>query len=302
MNPDVRMVHGAAAVPGAESPYDTLHWRATFPAAPAATAADDPVLGLIGPDPARVPLPVCVLHSNFNCGPEYLHWLAVSLARAGWAVVAFTWVARGVDGRPVLSPGIDLARLAEAPNAVLAPLLASVAASDLGRAGAFDFDRLAVGGHSSGGTVALLTAAPEVKACFSWGGHVLHPDGSTLAMAPGPARLVMGGTHDGVIGTLTGTQGSATEKLRATFDACPGPAHLVLFEGANHYSFAEGYDGVTGRGYREQAAPTKPAETRREVASLVCGFLGRYAAPLGASPAAESTAVRAWLTAEGASK
>ena len=41
------------------------------------------------------------------------------------------------------------------------------------RAGARPGDVVAVGGHSAGGTLALLT--PGVVAAFSYGGHTVHP-------------------------------------------------------------------------------------------------------------------------------
>ena len=274
-DPPVRILHDAAVVDGAPSPYDTVQFRVAYPAAPASTA--DPVLGLIGPDPSRVPLPVCLLHPNFNLGPERYHWLAVRLALAGWAAVTVSWVARGIDGRPVLSAGIDLDRLGDRPNALLAPVLAALDGGLL--AGQVDVDpaHAVVGGHSAGGTTALLT--PGVRAAFAYGGHVVRPDGTVLAPPPGPARLVIGGTHDGIVGTLSGTRGSVLDKLRTTVDACPPPVRLEVVDGADHYAVAEGDDGTSGRSYLEAPGPTDPAQVRRIVGDLVIGFLDGLPAP-----------------------
>jgi dienelactone hydrolase len=274
-DPPVRVLHDAAVVDDAVPPYDTVQLRVAYPAAPASTA--DPVLGLIGPDPARLPLPVCLLHPNFNVGPERYHWLAVRLALAGWAAVTVSWVARGIDGRPVLSAGIDLDRLGDRPNALLAPVLAVLDRGLLAGQVEVDPAHTVVGGHSAGGTTALLT--PGVRAAFAYGGHVVRPDGTLLVPPPGPARLVMGGTHDGIVGTLSGTRGTALDKLRATVDACAPPVRLEVVDGADHYAVAEGDDGSSGRSYLEDPGPADPADVRRRVGDLVVGFLAALPAP-----------------------
>jgi len=274
-DPAVRGLHGAATIPGCAAPYASLHWRADFPAAAASTA--DAVTGIIGPDPGRMPLGICVLHPNFSCGPELYGWLARSLALAGWCAVRFSWVAPGIDGTPLLSTGIDLGRIDDAPNAVLVPLLEALAASVIGPA--LDRDRVALVGHSAGGTVALLTSHPALRASVSYGGHVLVPGGRTLRMEPGPARLVIGGTHDGIVGTLTGTQGSALAKLQATVAAAPSPAMLCVVDGADHYAVCEGYDGSTGRGHLEAPGPRPADEVRAEVSELVLAWLAEHAPP-----------------------
>jgi dienelactone hydrolase len=260
----VRGIHGAAAIPGYASPYDVVHWRADVPAAAASTA--DPRTGFIGPDPDALPLPVCVIHPNFSCGPELYRWLARDLVAVGWCAATFTWVAPGIDGSPILSSGMHLERL---DNAVLEPILSTLPFP-------IDRDRIAVVGHSAGGTVALVT--PGVRAAVSYGGHVLVPGGGTLAMPPGPARLVIAGTHDGIVGTLTGTQGTALEKLQATVDAAPPVAELAVIEGADHYAFCDGYDGSTGRGHLEPPGPKPGADVRAEVSELARTWLRLHCA------------------------
>ena len=80
----VRAVYDAVRVPGTTSPYDTAHLVVHYPAA---GSSDDPVLGIVPPDPAFGPLPVVLLAGNFNCPPELYAWLAKRLAAAGRAVV-----------------------------------------------------------------------------------------------------------------------------------------------------------------------------------------------------------------------
>lgn len=265
----VRGIHGAATVPGFEPPFATVHWRADVPSRDVTTA--DHRTGLVEPDPAALPLPVCVLHPNFSCGPELYRWLARKLAAAGWCAVTFSWVCPGIGGAPMLSSGLSLSTL---DNAVLAPIVESLPFR-------IDRTRLATFGHSAGGTCALVTGG--VRAAVSYGGHVLVPGGAALPLHAGPARLVIAGTHDGIVGTLTGTQGSAVDKLRATVDCAPPVAELALVEGGDHYAVCEGYDGTTGRGHLERPGPKPAAAVREEVGGLVLDWLGRHASP-GTAP------------------
>nr|BFE78273.1 hypothetical protein GCM10020093_008740 [Planobispora longispora] len=73
--------------------------------------------------------------------------------------------------------------------------------------GALDLERVALGGHSAGGTVALQSARffPQVGAVFAWGAHTMvatmlgWPPGTVLpAQVTGPVLLGVG-TQDGVI-------------------------------------------------------------------------------------------------------
>jgi dienelactone hydrolase len=263
-DPPVRGIHGAAVVPGFDAPFATVHWRADVPAAPASSA--DPRTGLIGPHPDALPLPVCIIHPNFSCGPELYRWLARDLALSGWCAVTFTWVVPGIDGTPMLSTGLSLSTFT---NAVLDPILAALPFP-------IDRRRIAAFGHSAGGTCALVT--PGLRAAISYGGHVLVPGGGALEMEPGPARLVIAGTHDGIVGTLTGTQGSALDKLRTTAEAAPPVAELAVIDGADHYAICAGYDASTGRGHLEAPGPTPAVSVRARVRMLVLDWLAAHAA------------------------
>ena len=187
------------------------------------------------------------------------------LALAGWCAVTFTWVAPGIDGTAMLSTGLSLLTLT---NAVLEPILDALPFP-------IDRSRVAAFGHSAGGTCALVTTG--VRAAVSYGGHVLMPGGGTLPMEPGPARLVIAGTHDGIVGTLTGTQGSALDKLRSTVDAAPPVAELAVIDGADHYAVCESYDRSTGRGHLEQPGPTPSAVVQTTVSRLVLDWLSVHA-------------------------
>jgi dienelactone hydrolase len=273
-------------VPGARPPYDVVQFRVDYPAAAAATA--DAGLGLIGPDPSYGRLPVVILHGNFNCPPHLYLWLARRLALAGRAAVTFTWVTTWLDDRPGLSTGIDLgavapdATLRRSPHLVLEPLLGAL--TTLPEIGAsLDTDRVVLGGHSAGGTLALLAAAPawhpRVRGAFSYGGHTRAqvPQGlgtdTYLPLSGDLPLLLVAGTADGVVGAIAARQGHTgsehpmvATRHRAVPDA--GDAWLVMIEGADHYAVADGYDGSTGRGYLEQPGPADPSVVRDRFAAL----------------------------------
>lgn len=290
--PKVRAIHDAARVPGARAPYDTAHLTVHYPAA---DQVDDPALGIIGPDPSYGRLPVVILSGNFNCGPELYAWLAKSLAARGVAVVTYSWVSELFGGRPGLGTGVELAAVTPdgprvAPSTLLPALLDRLDALDASGdlAGALDLGRVLLGGHSAGGTLALLAASgpwwPQVRGAFSYAGHTRAqvPQGfgaDRYLPLPGTSPLLlMGGTDDGVVSAIATAQIGhvpAGHPMARTFDeAVPADREswLVLVDGADHYSVAEGYDATTGRGYLEPAGGADPAQVRSLVGRLVADF------------------------------
>ena len=270
-------------MPGAAAPYDTAHLVVHYPAA---GRTDDPVLGIVPPDPEAGPLPVVLLAGNFNCPPELYAWLAKQLARAGCAVVTWSWVARLFDGRAGLSTGIDLDAVtpesfgSRVPSVLLPAILAALpGVADVGPS--LDLSRLVLGGHSAGGTTALLCSSWLGAPAFSYGGHTRTqlPQGfgeeHYLPLGDGPPLLLLGGTADGVPDAVSRAQRGHVPPghpmVLTARRSVPAARRCwtVLVEGANHYSFCEGYDGTSGRGYLESSAAV-PAEALRErIGSLV---------------------------------
>jgi hypothetical protein len=283
----VRAVYDAVTVPGVDPPYDTAHLVVHYPA----VAADgDPALGIVAPDPARTPLPVVLLAGNFNCPPELYAWLAKRLARSGRAVVTWTWVTPLFGGRPGLSTGIDLAAVtpdaygSRIPSLLLPALLDRLPElADVGAA--LDLSRVVLGGHSAGGTTALLCSAWLDAPAFSYGGHTRAqvPQGfgaeHYLPLGDGPPLLLLGGTQDGVPDALARQQVGAVAPghpmlLTAQRAVPPGRrCWTTLLDGANHYSFCDGYDGTSGRGYLEGSASGDPERIRVRIGELVEAFL-----------------------------
>lgn len=281
----VRAVYDSVSVPGARPPYEAAQVVVHYPA----VAADgDPALGIVAPAADR--LPVLLLAPNFNCPPELYAWLAKRLAAQGWGVVTWSWVAPLFGGRAGLSTGVDLAAVTpetygeRIPSRLLPALLEALpAVADVG--GALDLSRVVLGGHSAGGTLALLCSSWLTAPAFSYGGHTRTqvPQGfgadHYLPLGDGPPLLLLGGAEDGIGDAIARAQtGHVVEghpmALTARRAVPEGRScEVAIVEGANHYSFCDGYDGSSGRGYLERRASGDPAAVRDAIASHVERFL-----------------------------
>jgi hypothetical protein len=283
----VRAVYDAVRVPGADSPYDVAQLVVHYPA----VAADgDPALGIVAPDPSYAPFPVVLLAGNFNCPPELYAWLAKRLAHKGCAVVTWSWVAPLFGGRPGLSTGIDLDAVTpqtfgtRVPSVLLPAVLDRLPhVADVGTS--LDLSRLVLGGHSAGGTMALLCSSWLEAPAFSYGGHTRTqvPQGfgadHYLPQGDGPPLLLLGGLEDGIGDAIarqhTGAAPPGHPMALTAARAVPPSRRCwtVLLSGANHYSFCEGYDGTSGRGYLEAEASGDDEAVRDRFGALVVAFV-----------------------------
>ena len=219
-------------------------------------------------DENRESSPCVLFFSGADCHHESYMWLASRLVSAGCAVALSTCVVPFGPTTCLLSMPFDLGALASLEEykknpsregiAALIGALAALNEADGALAGKLDLDRLAVGGHSSGGRTALDLAAYDepfgVRAVFSYGASLVNsgmgdfaPRGSVLPSdAPDPPPLLLlGGSEDGVSAALSAS-GDATETLRRTLAegvaAGSGSAELCILEGANHMVFCEPID------------------------------------------------------------
>ena len=63
-------------------------------------------------------------------------------------------------------------------------------------------------------------------------------------------------------------------ELTAQRSVPPGrTCEVAIFEGANHYSLCEGYDGTSGRGYLEAPATGDQAAVREQIAMRILAFV-----------------------------
>jgi predicted dienelactone hydrolase len=293
----IRSLFHATTIPGARPPHNTLHLKICYPAAPENSEAER-MTGVISADKSAEPLPVVIFFNGINVGIESYHWLAVRLAEARIVTVLYTHIAETLPGIVGLTPGIDLARVrpdsygsgptCPAIQPVLDALaqLNSAATSPL--SGALDLNRIILGGHSAGGTVALQNGRffDQVTAVFAWAGHTMastllgFPPGTILPVGD-KSFLLMRGDRDGVIAASRSryeTGAESPDPVALTFDhACqPAAGHKAydgLIPGANHFSIAHPLDETTGRAFLDLPMTRPAAEIRDRIAGLILAFV-----------------------------
>jgi len=295
----VRALYRAVRIPAAEAPYDRASLKVYYPASPTGSEQERNS-GVVPASADRAPFPVVLIMPGINVGPESYGWLARKLAEAGRIAVTYTLVAEEMPGYISLTPGLDIAALApdaygaKASATAVMPILEELKELNTRGvlAGRLDLERVVLGGHSAGGTVAILNARPDwfpgIAAAFSYGAHagaataLGYPAGSLFELPAGLPLLIMGGTEDGCIANSAGrygeaSEGSATAKVEQTFDqglvSSRGDSYLAIIEGANHFSLAWPQDDTTGRPFIDLPTTRPDAALRELLANLVDWFL-----------------------------
>ncbi|MGV9678717.1 alpha/beta hydrolase family protein [Nocardia sp. NPDC003482] len=272
------------------APFDTAHLKVYYPAA---VSGDDTerLTGVFAPDPAGAPYPVVLFLPGVNVAQDSYRRFATALVESGFVVVTFDRVAELFGGRMGLTPGVDLA--AARPETygsrptcpTIGTILDAVAALNAAGplSGALDTERVGLGGHSAGGTVALQSARyfPAVGAVFAWGAHtmvatMLGWDPGTVLPAQVTCPVLLGvGTNDGVIRGSADRYGEDGEDrpdpVRRTFDeALPDGEHLLaIVPGANHFGIADA-DPTAARAFLDGPAD---ASALTPFARLTSAFL-----------------------------
>ena len=293
----VRAIYRAVAIPESTSPYDRASLKVYYPAK-YGDSAEERNSGVVPVDSASAPFPVVIMQPGINVGPESYSWLAHELAAQGIVTVTYTLVAEEMPGYVSLTPGLSLSALGpqqygSTPSATaVGPVIAELGALNKEGvlAGSLDLEKIVLGGHSAGGTVALLNARADwfagVCACFSYGAHagaataLGHEEDSMFALPSRHPTLIMGGTRDGCIANSSGRygddQGSPTERVERTFDEAlncnRGDCYLALIDGANHFSLAWPEDHSTGRPFIDLPTTREDSDLRQMLSSLIVQF------------------------------
>jgi hypothetical protein len=292
----VRAIFRSVRIPGLTAPNDTAHLKIYFRGAP--TGSDmERNSGMVPCDDAHGPYPIVILLPGINVGPEGFAWLAHDLVGKGFVCVTYSLIGEEFPGLVSLTPGLDLSALGpdtygKRPSSLaLGPILDDLAAlNETGvLAGCLDLTCIALGGHSAGGTTALVNANPAwfkgVSAAFAYGAHTAaatmlgHPQGTMNAVCPDIPVLIMGGDRDGVIAQSAARYGDppgdALGRVIATFDQAlsrnQGDCVLAIVAGANHFSIIAPQDHATGRGFLDR--PETSADARKVIGALITAFL-----------------------------
>lgn len=322
MEPTVRAIYRVGEVPGAQSPYDRVNLKIYYPGRYGDTP-EERNSGVVPADGEQAPYPVVILLPGINLGPESSSWLAIRLAQAGYITVAASAISEEMPGYISISPGLLMdefrpENFGRGPNSsLLRPILDELA--ELQRssvlAGLIDLDHIVLGGHSAGGTAALLNANPAwfpgVCAAFSYGAHtgasviLGWPEETILSLPATLPTLLLGGERDGVIAASSHRygreEGDPTHTLVRTFDEgvpeCKGNSYLFILQGANHFTFACPNDGCTGREFLDWET-SSPADTLRErLGGIVLDFLQcALYSNAEASHRIQSTADNSWIS------
>ena len=307
----VRAVYRAATVPDRAPPYGNLTIKAYYPSR-FGDSFDERDTGFVPPDESRSPLPVVVIMPGINVSQEGYGWLARELAGAGFLAVTYSWVTVEMGGHIGISPGVALEaltrdRYGDEPSCPALPALLGELArmqEDGLLAGHLDLDRIVLGGHSAGGTMALVNAnpawCPAIRGAFAYAAHTAGnlklgwPADSIMPLDPSLPFLVMGGTRDGVVAASSHRYRASAgtdpnDRIERTFRegiaGGGGDRHLVIVDGANHFSFVRPRDPTTGRAYLDGKA-RRGKRLRAYLAALVVNFCRRTCLGDGQSAAA----------------
>lgn len=238
----------------------------------------------------RAPTPIVILANGAACPPERLHWLAVELARAGFAAVSYGLLQQ-IGPNVTWSPGIDVAAAAPGVDGVTCPVFVPVLAALRSREelASLDTSRPVLFGHSAGGSVALTSAGrvglEHVAGVVVYGTHLVasstsgRPAGS-MTMTLAPSVLVVGGGRDGVVQSAidAGRYGDRTDRaelLRRTVEeGSPhaGFAAAVQLGGAGHFACTDGYDGLGSSGHLEPDPTAVDPHDRELIGVLTVSF------------------------------
>ena len=294
----VRAVYRAARVEGREPPYDNVTLKIHYPCA-YGNSFEERDTGFVPPDATRAPFPVVILMPGVNISLEAYGWIAKALANAGFAAVTYSWITVEIGDRVSASPGVAFEplmrnRYGKEPSCPALPALLDELRrvhSDSLLAGLLDLDHLILGGHSAGGTMALINANrnwfPGLCGAFSYAAHSAGnlklgwPADSIMPLAPETPLLIMGGTRDGVIAASghryrDGGGKPVSDTVQRTFHegirGNGGGRHLLIVEGANHFAFVWPKDSSTGRPYLDWTSRGSEQQIRNYLAEVVVTF------------------------------
>jgi hypothetical protein len=298
---NIRAFYRATKVDDAQSPFDTIHFKVTYPAKISNNEMESN-FGIFPADRERAPFPVIIFFNGIDCDAQMYQWLAIELAKRGLVVITYNWITEDFPGRVNLSPGVNIAAYkpeiyGSIPSSSALPTLLKELENLQTKgilAEMLDLNKIILGGHSAGGRTALESANldffPQLAAVFTYGAHSLgivnlgYKPGTVLPLPNSIPTLLMGGTCDGVIANASKLYGinyeNPTTPIARTFsEAITGgrnDCYLVLLEGANHFSIAHPIDRTVGSEFLDFQATRSQDEIRASIAETIGLFIDAH--------------------------
>jgi dienelactone hydrolase len=296
----VQAIHRSVRVPGAIAPNDTAHVTVHYPAVVGRMV--DPIGTLAPAVDEGGRLPIVLIASGMNCDAAYYRWLATRLARKGFAAVTYGFVGAVPPAEIGLTAGVDVDAVkpdtygTRPVGLAFAPILDLMSALDADGplAGVLALDRVAFGGHSAGGTVALESAStryfPQVRAAFGMAAHTMASTvfgwepGTVLPLSGEVPVLMVHSTRDGLVAAAAkwyGEEPGDFDPIGRSFATLPESSDssasagswLVRLEGANHFSVCAPEDHLWPRAGEDLPATVPGEEVRDLLAAAISGFL-----------------------------
>ena len=288
-------MYRSAKVAGQQAPYDSLTLKVYYPCRFTDSAAERSS-GQVPADANRAPFPIVILLPEENTPQDCYGWIANELAQAGLVAVTYSWIYEDRNGQVQTGPGQQRKRLARKrfgrkPSCPALPIVFAEL-KRMNRKGPLasylNLSSVVLGGHGVGGRMALLNANhdwfPAVCGVFSYGGHlVAEPDqgwdkDAAIPVAPDMPLLLMGGTEDGILAADMPGSGDQPEtwaiqhSFKHGIKGKRGDRHLVLVDGASHFTFAAPRDRTSGRSFLDRRTKGRGKALRKYLAQLVVTF------------------------------
>ncbi len=297
----VRALLRAISVNGTNSPYDTLTMKVFYPAEMALDETSRET-GVLPVARDQAPYPIVIFFGGVNCESYQYYWLAQAIAEEGYIVAVPSWMAQQLAGRTSFTPGIDLAALkpevyGSRPSLLsLLPILEALNTlnGEGVLANAIDLGAVILGGHSAGGTMALMNADRRfmsgIVGSFSLMANVLATSalggwerGQIPPLPTDVPALLIGGDadqinvhHNAQFGRETLDSGGMIAAMLSEGYATPHPkSSAIVIQGATHYSVCYPLDETIGRTFLEEQ-PEKTTAIRAMVKDAVVWFLGEF--------------------------
>lgn len=285
-----RSIHFGFDVPGADAAIGTLHY-----------AADEKMLrgarlsGIVPADLSSAPWPLVIVMPGINIAPDSYRWLATKLVQAGYCAVTYQTIGDLGPAGTGISPSMDMAALA--PDVIgtrgsapaIEPMLSALTELSGPVHGSIDFERVVVGGHSAGGTMALHNSDPAwvagLRGVFSFAGHTMvatslgHGEATVVNIPSKVPVMVISGAHDGVIAASRDRYRSDDvdhDPVERTFheavDRNEEDSWFVELGNGNHFTICDPVDESSGRSFLESDLRIDDAASREVLARLIVAF------------------------------